>query len=330
MRSLCIRHVAPMVAMFALLGCGSAPESGAFDEDPGDGSVGGDGTASDTTAGGDTGGGSDTGVPGTDTGLPPGDTTVPPSDTTPPPVDTGPGPVTLDNVCERMVEAICSPSTKTCCTSRSVPYSDTGCRANTKKYCDVLVAEAKAGSRKFDATKVDGCTAAWKTLTTMCSVPTLSYVKIYAICDQVFNGPTAPGDGPCTIASDCSAAVGALASCNSGDTCENFVIVSKDQPCNYDGDTKRLCDYGLYCSFSTGSGKCATAKGLGSGGCFGSSDQSCGWGNRCDTTNHCAPGAAVGTFCSSDLQCASWSCNATGRCSDPNVQMAIPSTCGGG
>ena len=62
----------------------------------------------------------------------------------------------------------------------------------------------------------------------MCSVPTLSYVKIYAICDQVFNGPMVPGDGPCTIASDCNAASGALASCNSGGTCENYVIVGKD------------------------------------------------------------------------------------------------------
>ena len=327
MRSLCIRSLIAALTAIPLVACGSAPDASNFD-DPGttDSSTTTDGGGTDTASGSDTTSGGDT-APGKDTGLPPGDTTPPPTDTTPPPIDSG-APLSLDNVCDRLADAICAPTTKTCCTSRGVAYSETGCRDNVKSYCGTLVDEVKAGDRTFDPTKFDGCAAAWKTLTTTCSVPVLTYTKVYAVCDQLLNGSMAPGDFTCSAASDCKSNDGALASCNDSSSCDNFHVGGKDAPCNYDGPVYHLCDYGFYCSFSTPGSKCQPAKGIGSGGCFGGSDPSCGWGNRCDSSNHCAPGLPMGSSCSGDLQCASWSCN-SGRCTDPNVEMAIATTCGG-
>ena len=327
MRSLCIRSLVLASMAFPLVACGSAPNADAF-SDPGatDTSPATDGAVSDTSTGGDTTPGADSG-PAKDTGLPSSDTTPPPTDTTPPPVDSG-APLSLDNVCDRLASAICTSTTKTCCTSRSVAYSETGCRDNVLSYCGTLVDEVKSGDRTFDPTKFDGCAAAWKTLTTTCSVPVLTYTKVYAVCDQLLNGSMSPGDVACSLASDCKSEGGALSGCSDTSSCQNFLVGGKDQPCNYDGPSYHLCDYGFYCSFSTPGSKCQSAKSIGSGGCFGSNDPSCGWGNRCDGSNHCAPGLPMGSSCSADLQCASWSCN-TGRCTDPNVEMAIATTCGG-
>jgi hypothetical protein len=153
-------------------------------------------------------------------------------------------------------------------------------------------------------------------------------VKTYGVCYELLNGTIAAGSGFCSDANECKAGPTALPSCSGTGTCSDFIIVGKDQPCNYEGAVKHFCDYGLYCPFTGGATKCLAAKSLGSGGCSGGSDPSCGWGNRCDGTNHCAPGLPMGSSCSGDLQCASWGCT-SGKCTDPNVQMAVPTTCGG-
>ena len=323
MRSLCTRWVTVVSMSLPLIACGASPDTGAFGSDDPDGSTTTDGGGTDTTSSGDTTPGVDTGSPPVDTGLPPSDTRPPPTDTTPPPPT-----LTLDNVCEKLAGAICSTTTKNCCTSKGVKFDEGGCRTGVLAYCGALVDEVKAGDRTFDASKFDGCAAAWRTLTTTCSVPVLDYVKTYGVCEELLNGSIKPGSGTCTLESDCNVAPAALASCSSTTaTCINLVIVGKDAPCNYDGSTRRLCDYGLYCPFTGVPSTCKAARPSGSS-CSGGSDPSCGWGNRCDGSNHCAPGLPMGSSCGGDLQCASWGCSGS-RCTDPNVQMAIPSTCSG-
>jgi hypothetical protein len=328
MRRLWIGPFVLLASVSSIVACGSAPSASNFNEDPGqsDTSGGTDG-GSDTSTSGDTSLPPTDGTPGKDTGGPPTDG-LPPGDTAKPPTDTSTGPVTLDDVCDRLADAICGTTTKTCCASRSVAFNETGCRTNVHALCDTLVDEARAGDRTFDASKFDPCAAAWKTLTTTCSVPILTYAKTYGVCYELLDGTTNPGDA-CGSANDCKTAPGSLPSCGSSGTCSQFFIVGKDQPCNYDGAVKHLCDYGFYCPFTGAGSRCLPAKGLGSGGCSpGGSDPSCGWGNRCDSTSHCAPGLPMGSSCSGDLQCASWSCSG-GRCTDPNAEMADANTCGG-
>lgn len=309
-------------ASFAPAACGSAPDSSAFD-DPGatrDGGTGGDTSKGDTNGGTDTSSGDDTRK---------GKDTTPADDTTPPPPD-APEPITLDNVCAKLADVICSSSTAACCTTRGISYDDGGCRSGVAAACAAEVEAAKSGKMTFDPTAFDACAAAWSGFEAKCSVPILSYVKGYPPCMQLFNGIGARGDS-CTSASDCKASPGAFAECRStsgGMVCVEFFIVGKDATCNLDGTSIHFCDQGLYCSPSTG--VCRTQKPTGAA-CSGSYDTSCGFGNTCDWGNHCAPGAPMGASCSRGLECASWQCGSfpSYTCTDPNVEIATNGTCKG-
>ena len=307
--------------------CGSAPDSSLFADNGGGGggvdSGGGGGDTAVTDSGTAPG---DSGSPPVDTGKPPKDTGTPP-DTTPPPPDVPTG-VTLDDVCTKLADAICTGATQTCCLSKGIDYNEAGCRSGVATFCGVLVAEAKASKRTFDPSKFDGCAAAWKSLSGSCSVNTIDYLKVYAPCDALLPGLVSPG-GSCSADTDCSVSPGADAICRSTTTgtCENITIVGKGAPCNYDGSVRGFCDNGLYCPYTGGPATCKTAKPLG-GSCSGADDVSCGFGNQCQL-GHCAPGLPKGSSCSGPLECASWNC-AGGRCTDPDVTIASSATCNGG
>jgi hypothetical protein len=162
-------------------------------------------------------------------------------------------------------------------------------------------------------------------------VPLLEYLRSYVPCQLLLN-PTAPTGSSCTQDSDCHASAGTYANCGStSGSCETIAFVGKGASCTYAAPDKRICNDGLFCPFSGGGPTtCDNARPMGSScgsGGFGTNDPSCGFGNRCNG-GKCAPGLPMDSGCSGDLQCASWSCQG-GRCTDPNVEMASPQTCGG-
>ena len=312
MKSLCIGLACLLVA-----GCGSAPDASAFN---------GGGNGQDSgVGGGDTSNGDTHGGGGTDTSGG-SDTRPPPEDTTPPPTDTAPPPVTLDDVCDRLAEVVCTSATSSCCASKGVTYDDGGCHAGVKAACGAEVDAVKAGTMTFDPKAFGACASVWGAMESKCSVPILDFVRSYTACELLFNGMGAPGDG-CSAATDCKTDGLGYAECSSSSgTCTEFVIVGKDASCNYDGSTIHFCDYGLYCSPSTNT--CREAKGAGTGCTGGPSDPSCGFGNTC-SSGHCAPGAGDGASCFQDLECASWNCSSSFTCTDPNFEVATSSTCNG-
>ena len=317
--------IAGAMASFGLsLGCGSA-DRGLFN-DPGSGALP---IVDSSTAGGDTSGDDTSLTPPSDSSItPPIDTGVtPPTDTAvPPPVDTGTT-APLDGICAKIASATCTSGLEVCCTKHGLPYDHGNCTSNVTTVCDAAVAEVKAGTRTYDASKADECLSALRSLYSTCSVPLLTFIKAYPPCNQLLNGST-PLGGSCTNDAECHAAPGALANCGAGGRCENLSVVGKGAPCAFGGSTPALCDTGLYCSTpgSGAPGTCKTAKGIGST-CGGSFDTACGFGNSCNG-RICAPGLPQGSSCSSNLECASWSCP-SGSCGDPNVEMASTDVCGG-
>jgi hypothetical protein len=303
--------LAASCAVLGLGGCGSA-DMNQFVDDPGT-----DGSPGDTSWTPD-------GTPYDGTTPPPDGSTdgiTPPPDSPPPPP-----PVTLDNVCSKMGDAMCTSPLESCCSAKSLAYDSTGCKDGIKFDCDLDVADVKAGKAKFDASKYDACMAAYGTMITKCSLPVLEFVKLAAVCSQLFVGSVPPGS-PCTRDSQCAAPVGAWGNCNGSGVCETDAVVGKDASCTSAGVNKRFCDTGLYCSGTGGPSTCKPAKPLG-GSCAGPWESyTCGFGNTCNL-NKCAPGAAEGTFCTDNLACASWSCS-FGRCTDPNVTVASPGLCSG-
>ncbi len=325
--------------MSVATGCGSTVDTSTFD-DPTDGSAtdgsATDGTASDTGASTNETGASDTATgaettpnPGTDGGTPPGKDTGPPAKDAGTPTEA----VTLDNVCTKLADVVCSNAQRTCCTSQGVDYKPEGCRAGVAAWCDGEVTQVKGGTGTFNAAAYATCASAWSTLQAKCTIPLLDYVETYAPCHQLFPGTVAPG-GVCREDTDCKVAPGALGSCTqtqNGERCSETSIAQDGQPCDYEGATKILCDYGLSCQFSStsGAGTCRPAKKTGESCNF----LECGFGNYCNRpsgggSGTCAVGLAAGASCSTDGVCASGDCS-SGTCTDPNVTVAHPFFCSG-
>ncbi|MGZ3421104.1 MAG: hypothetical protein ACXVEE_24735 [Polyangiales bacterium] len=279
----------------------------------------------------DTGTLKDTGVIGSDTGTikdsTATDTSVVDSATdTKPDTSTDSGPP-ITTVCDQFATATCTPAFQMCCTSKGLAWDDLGCSDVAKLYCDSSRDGVTAGKTVYDASYADACAAAWKSATTMCTLSLTDWIKNRVPCAQTFNGKTAPG-GACTRDSDCHADAGEVAFCdNSSKRCRQYGVVPKGASCNYFGISPRICDTGLFCDYTTGAIPiCKDATPLG-GSCFGIDDQSCGLGNTCKS-GKCAVGAPVGTTCTRDMECASWSCS-VGKCTDPNVTLASKAFCSG-
>jgi len=300
-----------------LAACGGAADPSVFDEPTGDASSNGDTATSGTDTG--TGGGTDTGTdPTKDTG-----TVV--TDTAPPPPA-----ITLDNVCDKLADAYCTPSLASCCGTKSLAWKEGGCRDAVKVVCKARVDDVKAGDATFNPGTFAGCQAAWSALTTKCSVPALEFIKLDAACDQLFVGSVAPGSS-CAEDWECKVPVGSFANCSGSGRCESISVAAKDQPCVYSGSVRAICDYGLACQFASGtSGTCSAAKMVGAA-CNYSTE--CGFGYYCQrggtgSGGKCAPGLTTGTTCYSNESCASGSC-AGGRCTDPNYTPANTFLCSG-
>jgi hypothetical protein len=285
---------------------------------------------------------SDTSTPGDDSTTPTDDSTAvdstPATDTgvamdTGKP-DTGPTPTTLENVCDRLADAVCTKSFQTCCGSKGITYDEGGCRTAITTGCSDRVDSVMAGDATFDASAFPACAAAWNALATKCSIPILDYVKGYAPCQQLFNGKTAPND-TCTQDEDCHAATGQWVRCatDGSSVCNAFSVPGKDKACGYSSGTAAICDYGLACNYTSMTmGTCKSAKMTGAS-C--NQDYECGFGNYCAKSpfsggpGSCQVGLPYMSGCSANNQCASGRCS-SGSCSDPNVTLASDAICNGG
>ncbi len=318
------------VAAFFVAGCGSTLDISSFDP-AAEGGVESDGSTPGPDAGGatDSGGTSTDGSTGEDSAVPVDDAEVP--DTEPPP-DTA-EPLSVDNVCERLADAVCTSSFQSCCTTKGFAWAESGCRAAITAVCGVEVAQVKAGKGTFAPDAFDACSAAWTSITTTCSVPLLDYLEAYAPCHALFPGTIAPGSNGCSEDSDCKVPAGSFAHCRDDGRCEAVAIAQKDKACNTSFSTfnKSYCDYGLYCSSTVGAGTCREGKAIGAS-CTQSGE--CGTGRWCERTGgptssgKCAAGLAFNASCSFDAQCASGDCR-TGKCTDPNVTPASAPLCSG-
>lgn len=231
-------------------------------------------------------------------------------------------------ICAEMTSAICTPAYQMCCTAHGFSWDSLACSDVTGIWCDSSRDGVYAGKTVYDPSYADACIAAWASASSACTMSLTDWIKNQAPCSQMFNGKTAPG-GACTRSSDCHADGGYTAWCDdSSKRCREYAIVAKGASCIDFGVAPRICDKGLVCDYSSGSGAvCRDATPVG-GSCFGLDDTSCGLGYTC-SAGKCAAGLAAGASCSYDLQCASWSCSG-GHCTDPNVVVANKSFCSGG
>lgn len=323
MTSFTARCAATLAIAALTTACGSAKFSAsAFDDEP----------AGDSSTAGDTNASVDTGGPGpSDTKDPPKkDSDLPGEDTGTPVPDTGSGPVTLDNVCDRLATATCTPAFSACCSTKGFAYNASGCRAAVMATCDEQVKAAKTGKVTFSAAVFPFCAAALNTLASKCSVPVLEFLRTYAECNQLLQGFTSPGS-PCSEDWQCKVGEGAFAACNREGRCESLAVVGKDATCTYAGFTRAICTYGQACYFSSGaSGVCGAAKAIGAS-CNNSLE--CGFGNWCQRditglSSKCVAGGGLGASCTENVQCASSGC-AGGKCTDPFTTLASPELCTG-
>ncbi|MBL8717746.1 MAG: hypothetical protein JNL79_17305 [Myxococcales bacterium] len=308
-----------VLGLLAVVGCGGSADAGAFVDDAG----GGDSTAADGTTDSST---ADTAA--TDSGGP----DTPKTDTTPdlPP----PPPVTLDNVCDKLADAVCGKPASTCCTKSGFGFDEAGCRDGVKAGCADRVDDVKAGDSVFDASAFPACVDAWAKLETACTVNLLEFLRTYPPCQQLFRGTTAPGD-TCTDDVECAGPPGAFGTCTDAGTCVQLTIVGKDAPCNIAGDVRATCDLGLFCNVTGGGadpkGTCKAARKVGET-CSFSRWFECGYGYVCQggtgSSPKCAEGKPGGATCGGDWECASWQC-ASGRCSAANYPVASKGLCGG-
>jgi len=295
--------------------CGGANVDESAFADPGDGGTSGsDATPPDK----------DGGQPGTDGGNPKKDGDTPVVDTAPP----GPGPVTAENVCQRLADAICTPSLSSCCSKRGYEYKEAGCRAAIAASCAESQNAVKDGRTTLNVDAFGACSSAWSSLATKCGVSVLDFIKSYAPCNQLFNGTTAPG-GTCSEDYHCKVSSGAFANCTDGSRCESLVVVSGGAPCGLVGGNRAYCDVGFYCAYtSSSSGTCREVK-LGNP-C--SENWQCGYGNYCQRSftgsGNCAAALGAGASCSFGGQCISGACSG-GRCTDPNISIASAGVCSG-
>lgn len=303
------------------IACGSASSSTSTFEDNNDSSVE-----------------SETGTPGSDTGVTPGsDTSVTPGTDTGTVItdDTGtvkpetPAPLSLDNVCERLADATCTPAFSSCCSTKGFKYDAPGCRLAVMTGCNAQVKLIKDGKGSFAEAAFPACVAGVNHLADKCTVPILDFLKSYAPCEQLLNGSRAPGDS-CGSDDECKVPAGGFPNCNSMGRCESTSIVGKDAPCMYAGSTRAICDYGLACNFTSSTGgTCGTAKAIGAT-C--NNNLECGFGNYCERgfigSGKCAAGLAAGAGCGENGQCASGSC-VSNKCTDPNTTLASNPLCNG-
>jgi hypothetical protein len=251
----------------------------------------------------------DTGVDAFDTGL-----------DAPPDSDGG-----LSNaICGGFESSACNGGTQACCSKAGLSYSTLGCDDAIKSWCGNQVNAVNGGAATYDGSQLAACQTRWQQFSNICAVSAITYLKYYVPCSQLFNGKTAPG-GTCTLDSDCYAPPNTVAGCDTASgVCRAYAVVGWGQRCSFTGANLNYCDTGLYCDTTTY--VCRTAKPSGAP-CANAYDLSCGMGNVCKS-GRCAPGAPVGTTCTNDLQCASWSCQGN-ACTDPNVNISSWGLCGG-
>ncbi len=227
-------------------------------------------------------------------------------------------------ICSGFLGNACNAGTQACCSKAGLSYSTLGCDDTIKSWCGNQVNAVNGGTATYDGSQLAACEARWQQFSNLCSVSTITYLKYYVPCSQLFNGKTVPG-GTCTLDSDCYAPPNTVSGCDTAaGVCRSYEIVGFGQSCSYTGANLRYCDGGLYCDTATY--RCRTAKTVGTA-CAGATDLSCGIGYICKT-GRCAAGAPVGAACTNDLQCASWSCQGN-ACTDANVNISTWGVCGG-
>jgi hypothetical protein len=311
----------------ATVACGSAIDASIFDTDASthDASSTTDTGATDTSTVTDTSGGSDT---TTDTG----DASIPDVVT---PIDLGAPDVapdlglTVDSLCDNYAAGICTGAQSDCCMKDGYSYSQSDCVSAMSGYCNQQLTNAMSNGGTADLSKFGDCMDAMHSLQTACDVSLLTLLKRIPPCELLFTGGQPPGNG-CGADSDCAAAPGAAAICDtSSGQCTQIAIVNKGDDCNYSGTQRQICDVGLTCVSKGASGKqtCDTATPLGGDCPGGDGDISCGFGYVCGPSNQCQLGAVAGASCDTNFDCGSWQCGSMGTCTSPSYSQAFAGVC---
>ena len=227
-------------------------------------------------------------------------------------------------ICADLAAAICTPATATCCATRSIGYDEARCRAAESSYCSYQIDFVKTGKLTYDGSQLAACKAAWTSGITACSVSWITWIALYAPCLQLFDGTTPPG-GACSNDYECRSPAGGSAACDrTSHKCRAYLVVAEGAGCNFTGKEVRYCDRGFYCDTSSTTPTCTKQRALGDA-CDSPDDLSCGYDRVC-SAGKCADGLPAGKTCTTNMECASWYCNA-GKCSDSNVELADPSIC---
>lgn len=232
------------------------------------------------------------------------------SDSSPAPVASTP--MTVEQWCELGPSQMCS-ARKTCCESGGIGWDQAKCEATERQTCQANQALVKGGNRTFDAGQASACVQGTQAAASTCTLSADNYAQLLALkrtCAAVFPGALAAG-APCDSSADCRADAGAVGICDAAKKCST-------RPLTQDGDacvgTPGACDYGFYCDTWSAPGE-QTCRALIAAG------QACPHSIECVPTSFCDNATKVcstlleaGATCSSNAQCASFTCGIGNLC----------------
>ncbi len=233
---------------------------------------------------------------------------------------------TAETTCKRLVAAMCSKATETCCTESGATFLPGWCNDVVMGYCTSRIDAVNAGRATYEADQLEACAKSYEAPSIACRAEFIPSVRAGSACAHLFNGTKEAGSD-CTNGAECKAPPGGIAYCDAmAKKCRASMVVAEGATCNFVGSTLRYCDDGLYCDFSTSMAACRKELATGAA-CTSTNYIACGYSATC-VDGKCGAGLPEGAACAENSECSSWTC-AMGKCNPtlyPRVDKGLCNT----
>jgi len=230
---------------------------------------------------------------------------------------------TEETTCKRLVTAMCSKATETCCGELGITFLGGACKEAVTSYCTTRIDQVRLGRATYDETQLEACAKSYEAPTISCQPEFIPTLRAAVACAHLFNGTKEPGDD-CANSIECRAPAGAIAYCDDmAKRCRASFVVAEGAACNFTGSNLHYCDDGLYCDFTGPTAACKKELATGAD-CVEANYIACGYSSTC-VGGKCGAGLAAGATCADNRECSSWSCR-EGKCtgiSYPRVDKGL-------